>query len=423
VSEATSAWSPSAPGSTPGPTISFSFNLGKIPDQGEDSDPILRDGPDLGLVAVFDGMGGAGGTVYETPGGRHTGAYLASRLARDVVERRMLELLEPDWNLNGKAAASDLHRSVQQALRERLQELNAPPSGLRSRLLRALPTTMALVALQRTQPGGPAWACHVLWAGDSRAYVFEPEGARQLTTDDLRDPGDALANLRHDSVVSNAMSADTDFHVNYRKIELRAPFLVVCATDGCFGYVRTPMHFEHMVLSHLANARSTEAWSSSLQGEIAAVTGDDAAMSVLGVGAGFKEFQKLFAPRGSELARDFIEPLDELSNAITRAEQELEALRSRQLGQTAGMWSRYKSDYERYLRPQPLMEDDEFVVSEDSEQAEPPSTAADQTDPESESASESPSDERPPESDEPVAPKMTEAIAESELEGSQEASS
>ena len=140
MSETTSPWSPSAPGSTPGPTISFSFNLGKIPDQGEDSDPILRDGPDLGLVAVFDGMGGAGGTVYETPDGRRTGAYLASRLARDVVERRMLELLEPDWNLNGKAAASDLHRSVQQALRLRLEELNAPPSGLRSRLLRALPT-------------------------------------------------------------------------------------------------------------------------------------------------------------------------------------------------------------------------------------------------------------------------------------------
>ena len=37
--------------------------------------------------------------------GRRTGAYLASRIARDVVERRMLELLEPDWNLNGKAAA------------------------------------------------------------------------------------------------------------------------------------------------------------------------------------------------------------------------------------------------------------------------------------------------------------------------------
>ena len=423
MSETTSAWSASAPGSTPGPTISFSFNLGKIPDQGEDSDPILRDGPDLGLVAVFDGMGGAGGTVYETPEGRRTGAYLASRLARDVVERRMLDLLEPDWNLNGRAAASDLHRSVQQALRERLEDLHAPPSGLRSRLLRALPTTMALVALQRTQPGGPAWGCHVLWAGDSRAYVFEPAGARQLTTDDLRDPGDALANLRHDSVVSNAMSADTDFHVNYRKVELRAPFLVVCATDGCFGYVRTPMHFEHMVLSQLENARSTEAWSSSLQAEIAAVTGDDAAMSVLGVGAGFKEFQKLFQPRATELARDFVGPLDELSNAITRAEQELEALRSRQLGETAERWSRYKPDYEHYLRPQPLADEHELVVDEASEQPEPPSTGDNQADPESELASEPTSDQRPAEPDESIVPESGEVIGESELEGSEEASS
>ena len=179
----------------------------------------------------------------------------------------MLDLLEPDWNLNGKAAAEDLHRSVQQALRQRLQELKAPPSGLRSRLLRALPTTMALVALQRTQPGGPTWAGHVLWAGDSRAYVFEPAGARQLSTDDLRDPGDAMANLHHDSVVSNAMSADTEFHVNYRRVELQAPFLVVCATDGCFGYVPTPMHFEHLVLEALRAARSTEAWSSAAGGD------------------------------------------------------------------------------------------------------------------------------------------------------------
>jgi serine/threonine protein phosphatase PrpC len=349
---------------TPGPTISFAFNLGKIPDHGEDSDPILRDGPDLGLVGVFDGMGGAGGTVYDTPEGRRTGAYLASRIARDVVERRMLDLLEPDWHLNGKSAANDLQRSVQHALRQRLAELNAAPSGLRSRLIRALPTTMAVIALQRTQPGGSLWAGHVFWAGDSRAYVFERSGACQLSTDDLRDPNDALANLRRDSVVSNAMSADTEFHVNYRRVELRAPFLVVCATDGCFGYVRTPMHFEHLVLNRLLEARNTDGWSSSLQAEIAAVTGDDAAMSTLGVGADFKEFQKLFAPRLAELATDFIQPLDELSNAVARVEQELQTLRLRQLNDTTEKWNRYKSGYERYLRPEPPLDEEESVAED-----------------------------------------------------------
>lgn len=179
-----------------GPSLSFGFNLGKIPGQGEDADPILRDGRELGLVGVFDGMGGAGGTVYETPDGSRTGAYLASRLARDVVEQRMVALLDPEWNLNGPAAAQDIHRSVRAALRVRLTELNAPASGLRSRLLRALTTTMALVALQRREPGGDRWVCHLLWAGDSRVYCFRPDaGAQQLTVDDIKDRGDAMANL------------------------------------------------------------------------------------------------------------------------------------------------------------------------------------------------------------------------------------
>lgn len=348
----------------PGPTVSFGFNLGKIPDHGEDSDPILRDGPDLGLIAVFDGMGGAGGTVYDTPEGQRTGAYLASRIARDVVEQRMLDLLEPDWNLNGQAAAEDLHGSVQQALRERLAELNAPPSGLRSRLLRALPTTMAVIALQRTQPGGSRWTCHLLWAGDSRAYVFEPAGARQLSTDDLRDPGDAMANLRHDSVVSNAVSADTEFHVNYRKVTLQAPFLVACATDGCFGYFTSPMHFEHRVLQRMQDSGSPAAWSAALQGDIAEVTGDDAAMALLGVGADFDELKALYAPRVADLHEQFITPLDELAAAVTTAEQQLEALRQRREDQTAQMWSRYKSGYELYLSATPPPED-----AEDTENA------------------------------------------------------
>ena len=335
--------------SVPGPTISFGFNLGKIPDQGEDSDPILRIGRDLALLAAFDGMGGAGGTVYETPDGPRTGAYLASRVARDVVEQRMVELLEPDWYLDGRATAQDLRRSMKAALVERLAELKAPPSGLRSRLLRALPTTMALTALQRLQPGGGRWACHVLWAGDSRAYVFDADGAHQLTTDDLRDPGDAMANLRHDSVVSNAISADTEFNVRYRRVELQAPFLVVCATDGCFGYVRSPMHFEHLLLSRLRDARSVDQWSAALQAEITATTGDDAAMSTLGFGADLAELKALFAPRIEHLEAEALAPLDEAVDAVRQAEATLEALRRREVETTASVWQGYKPGYERFL--------------------------------------------------------------------------
>jgi serine/threonine protein phosphatase PrpC len=351
-----------------GPSLSFAFNLAKIPGQGEDSDPIVRDGPDLGLIGVFDGMGGAGGTVYETASGSRTGAYIAARVARDVVERRMLDLLEPDWNLNGDAAAEDLRRSVRQALEERLVELKAPASRLRSKLLRALPTTMAVIALQRTARGGPTWAAHVFWAGDSRAYVVAADGVAQLSTDDLRDPGDALTNLRRDSVVSNAMSADTDFHVSYRRVELQAPFLLVCATDGCFGYLPTPMHFEHLLLQGLAGARSASAWSSALQSAISGITGDDAAMAVMGVGTDLKGFQALLAPRLAEVERSFITPLDGLRRAVDDAERALQLARQRHQDETAALWAQYQTGYEQHLRPtpdDPLEVDDQVADPED----------------------------------------------------------
>jgi serine/threonine protein phosphatase PrpC len=333
-----------------GPSLSFGFNLGKIPGQGEDADPILRHGRELGLVGVFDGMGGAGGTVYETPDGPRTGAYLASRVARDVVEQRMLELLDPEWHVDGPAVAQALHDAVRQALVARLAELKAPRSGLRSKLLRALPTTMALVALQRLQPDGDEWAAHLFSAGDSRAYVLTPAGGlQQLTVDDIRDHGDAMANLREDSVVSNAMSADTDFVVHHRQVELTAPFLVIAATDGCFGYVPSPMHVEHLLLTALRDASGTAEWSEAVQATVSAVTGDDAAMSVLGIGGDFAGFQRLLADRTVEVEQRFIAPLDAAAARVRQLEQDLEQARAAQLAEQAQLWQSYEPGYGRYL--------------------------------------------------------------------------
>jgi hypothetical protein len=219
---------------------------------------------------------------------------------------------------------------------------------------------MAVIALQRKRRADSTWSGHVFWAGDSRAYAFSASGAHQLSTDDLRDPGDAMANLHHDSVVSNAMSADTEFRVGYRRVELKAPFLLVCATDGCFGYVPTPMHFEHLVLKALVGARSTRAWSEAVQAEISAVTGDDAAMAVMGVGADLAEFQALLAPRLATLEDDFIGPLDQLRQAVQEAERTLQVARQHEHDQTAALWGRYQPEYERHLRP-PVVDDEQHA--------------------------------------------------------------
>jgi serine/threonine protein phosphatase PrpC len=339
-----------APPAAAMPSVSFKFCTEKVAGEGEDADPILRVGPDLGLLGVFDGMGGAGGRVYDTPDGRHTGAYIASRFARNVVERLMLELIRPEWNLDGPATAAELHRVLASSLAARLAELKAPETTLRSKLVKALPTTMTLAVLQRTDQAASTYACHLFWAGDSRAYVVDPgAGAMQLTTDDLRSGGDAMRNLTDDSVMSNCISVDTEFHINHRQVELHAPFLLLCATDGCFAYVRSPMHFEHLLLSTLREARDIGAWQKGLEGAVTAITGDDAALALLGVGADLGGFKKLFRERTTEIQRRYIDPLDELNGEVQRAEQELAGLRARRAEFGGELWGAYKPGYERYL--------------------------------------------------------------------------
>jgi serine/threonine protein phosphatase PrpC len=341
------------------PSVSFKFCTAKVAGEGEDADPILRVGPDLGLLGVFDGMGGAGGRVYDTPDGRHTGAYIASRFARNVVERLMLELIKPEWNLDGPATAAELHRVLASSLAARLAELKAPETALRSKLVKALPTTMALAVLQRTDPAASLYACHLFWAGDSRAYVVDPAaGVMQLTTDDLRSGGDAMRNLTDDSVMSNCISADSEFHINHRKVELQAPFLLLCATDGCFAYVRSPMHFEHLLLSSLRGARDLGAWQQALESAVTEITGDDAALALLGLGADLDGFKQLFRERTAEVGRRYIDPLDEAAGQVSRAEQELAGLRARRAELGAELWGAYRHDYEHYLAvPEPAGEE------------------------------------------------------------------
>jgi serine/threonine protein phosphatase PrpC len=340
------------------PNVSFKFSTAKVAGEGEDADPILRVGPDLGLLGVFDGMGGAGGRVYDTPDGRHTGAWIASRFARNVVERLMLELIKPEWNLDGPATAAELQRVLASSLAARLAELKAPETTLRSKLVKALPTTMTLAVLQRTDPATGSYAGHLFWAGDSRAYVVDPDvGAMQLTTDDLRSGGDAMRNLTDDSVMSNCISADTEFHIKHRQVELQAPFLLLCATDGCFAYVRSPMHFEHLLLSTLQDARDAEAWRRALETAVTAITGDDAALALLGLGADLAGFKQLFKDRAAELQRRYIDPLDHLDGQVQRAERELAELRTRRAQLGAELWGAYKPGYERHLTaPQPAGE-------------------------------------------------------------------
>jgi hypothetical protein len=89
-----------------------------------------------------------------------------------------------------------------------------------------------------------------------------------------------------------------------------------------------------------------------LQAQITDITGDDAAMAVLGIGADHRQFQSLFADRTAALENRWVTPLDRLDTQVSDLEQELEALRRHRTNQVAELWAAYRPDYEQYLDTQ-----------------------------------------------------------------------
>ena len=109
------------------------------------------------------------------------------------------------------------------------------------------------------------------------------------------------------------------------------------------------MHFERLVLTALRDSPDTESWSRKLQAEISAITGDDAAMALLGVGADHDGFRELFAERTAAIEERWVAPLDAMAADVERAERELEGVRQRQSHGAAELWQAYKAGYESYL--------------------------------------------------------------------------
>jgi hypothetical protein len=316
---------------------------------GEDAEPLhLPIGQDTGVLGVFDGLGGAGSSRLSLPEGEQTQARFAARLARSVVERFVLahgqeRSAQQSWQVGQLAGmlAWEFARAA--------RAYDAGSSRIRSRMIRALPTTLALARYLMTPTGV---RCEAVWAGDSRIYLLtQAHGLQQLSDDDLRSAGDAMVNLTQDSPLSNLISASADFVLHTRTVATAVdPVVILAATDGCFGYLDTPIHFEYLLLECLDQASNLNQWSQNIETAIRAVTGDDATLSMVVVSAmGFGHVRQRFAGRLAELA-DQLRRLDQakyerqlLQNRLAECDQSVENLRQ-------SLWGRYRDGYERWLR-------------------------------------------------------------------------
>lgn len=274
--------------------------------KGEDAEPTLRiHSSGRGIIGVYDGTGGAGATVARTTGDgtELSGAWVASRLVRDVVESWFaIAVSEGDRALETGELASTLHK----VLADEATHLPAARTGVRGSLHRVLPTTAACVAFDAGANGGTIDA---LWAGDSRAFVLSPgSGLQALTRDDTRED-DALELIRNDQPMENLIAADRPFRVNHRRYGIASPIVLVTATDGAFGYVRTPAHFEYLLLHALVTADSMNDWSARLLAAFAEFAADDVSFSMAAIGfASFAELKAQLAARHDYLAAEHWKP-------------------------------------------------------------------------------------------------------------------
>jgi len=309
----------------------LSFCRDKVPGKGEDS-YCHSFSDDAGMLAVFDGCGGAGARTHDYYSGK-TEAYMASRLCAGAFYDLFRSRFQEGWT--GAAFAREV---LQPETVARLVQYQPPKVEgsiqIRGSMVRTLPTTAAAAIMEPAEDG--CVKVTAVWAGDSRVYVLDQMGLAQLTVDDAT-VTDPMLNIYEDGILKNTFASDRPVRLNVSEVVVKPPFMVLAATDGCYGYVTTPMEFEALLLKTLAGAASVAQWEQDLADAISSFAGDDHALVMAAYG--YDKFEKLkqsLRPRLDYLWQNYILPVKDVP--------------ADQREPRFALWDSYKLDYMRYLK-------------------------------------------------------------------------
>ena len=295
--------------------------------KGEDSFYCVRE-PGFGIVCVCDGCGGLGATKYFN---ERTGAYLSSRLVSGALHDWCHNNLDTRWE-NASELAGSIDGYIRQAFAKCCEYIE-DNDRIFGTMIRKLPSTLTFAYAQEY---GPDILVHLLWAGDSRAYILDSNGLSQLTVDDIP-IHDAMENLYKDAAMTNVLSADGNYVINNRSIRLTSPAIIFTATDGCFGYIPSPMEFEYEFLDAMVRSDTPEQFKAALNELFADCAGDDYALGLMSFDYGsYEDTRNAFRAR-----RDFLD-----SRYISQLR---ECEEGREPEVRLSMWQEYKTGYERYL--------------------------------------------------------------------------
>lgn len=311
-------------------TFPLSFCKEMIPGKGEDCEcHSFTD--EMGLVGAFDGCGGSGGRTHAWYS-RKTEAYMASRLVAGAFYdcfRYWAENMD-----NPEQFARDIlwPTAVQQLKNHQPPE---DPTAIRigGSMIRCLPSTAAVALLRQDSNAVEVTA---LWAGDSRVYLLDENGLAQLTVDDatVQDP---MENVYEDGILTNVFCADRPVEFRCNTLLCKPPFVIFSATDGCYGYLSSPMEFELLLLGTLLNSSCAAQWEQSLSQSIEGVAGDDHTISMAALGYdSFQALQKSLAPRYDYVWANFVAPVQDVPMDVREPR--------------FALWEQYRPNYFRFLK-------------------------------------------------------------------------
>lgn len=283
-----------------------------------------------GMIAVFDGCGGSGARKH-TEYANHSEAFMASRLCAGALYECMQNHFPCDMS-----AEQFSKEILTPCISERIAT-NIPPekvNGVKIKGMRTLPSTMATALIQ--SGNGGTLSVSPIWAGDSRVYILDSTGLSQITVDDSNQP-DPMEGLYDDGTLTNVICGNKPIALNHRTITIKPPFMVIVATDGCFGYVSTPMEFEGMILHTMLESSNVIQWEDNLRKLIASYAGDDHTLCLASLGYGsFANIQKSFSRRYDELKKNYLE-------TIWATPWEDRDTRRR-------LWNEYRTNYLKYIK-------------------------------------------------------------------------
>lgn len=311
----------------------FTINGEMIEDNGEDC-YFFSFNEVAGILSVFDGCGGLGAMKYTTYKNK-TGAFVASRVVALSVKKWFNNACENEQLLSGDISANlkkyiDMNLSV-------YQQQGSPALKIKGSMVRPFPTTMAAALLK---PSNNKLEIKSVWAGDSRVYLLDNKGLAQLSADDIYSE-DALSNLTGDGVLTNVISADGKYSIHTAATEIASPCVVFTATDGCFGYIPSPMQFEYLLLLSLHKSKNIVEWKQNIETVLKEVSGDDHTMCMAAFGFGnFNYLKKYFSERFKFMHTQYAVPLDNADDALVRE-----------------LWKKYRKDYYRHYSDNELTED------------------------------------------------------------------